>query len=349
MKKVSIDEVVEGEIVAADVFEGAVGGEFPLLGRGVVLTPDYIKSLKKHGVNELLVVTPPGYRGRPGEILAPTTITEDIFFDGGVELNCKVPRSSKIEAAESIRIEGEVEAGCVITSATGSIVIRGAIKGTSDQKIRISAAKNVVIETSEDKPIAYVDIKTVGGITITGGVQESTISARGEIQVSGQVLKSQVYTQTRMKLGECGDELMQQPCVLVVKPYVCRDLLQELLKNDTAVAALRKEKEKLVNLVDLIKKMGKNIEQLPPDKKIALASGIKRFQEVEAEIRGLESAKVELKKDMERHLGVDRILVRGKLFPGAKIMIENYGTMVKERMRMASFSVQNHAVVSTSG
>ncbi|MEW6221456.1 MAG: FapA family protein, partial [Thermodesulfobacteriota bacterium] len=232
MKKVPIDDVKEGEVLAADIFDSSIGGDLPLLSRSVVLTADYIKSLRRYGITELFIVTPPGYRGKPGEVLAPSPVTGHILFDGGVEIDGPVPPDIRIEAGEGIRITGDVGQGCVLTSASGGITIQGSVKGTAGNRVRITAARDVLVDQGGKGVVAFADVKTVGSITANAGVQDCSLSARGKISISGATRRSQVYTQTTMKLGDCGDTDEGPPCVLIVKPHQCRALYQELLRDD---------------------------------------------------------------------------------------------------------------------
>ncbi|MEW6221512.1 MAG: hypothetical protein AB1634_18545, partial [Thermodesulfobacteriota bacterium] len=101
-------------------------------------------------------------------------------------------------------------------------------------------------------------------------------------------------------------------------------------------------------VIDLIKKLGKGIEQLPPDKKMVLATAVKRFQEIEHESIALVAAKEEKKKEIERQLGIFRVIVRGRLSPRSTIMIENFTKVIQEAMRQVTFAVQDNAIVPSA-
>lgn len=348
MKKVPIEVITSGETLAADVFDPDISGEFPLLSRGITLTTEYIESLKKRGITDVLILTPPGYRGKPGETLVPNTIDGDIFFDGMMELDIDIPPQTKIEAGETITINGNIAAGCFITSANGAIRIKGSVQGAKEQRVKINAAQNITIETETKKPVVNADLKTVGEIHVAGSLNQSTASAKGRIIVNGKISGSQLYTQTRMSLQECGDECTHPPSILLVKPHECRQLIQQLLKKDEEIRALLTENEKLQNIIDLIKKLGKSIDDLPQDKRAGLAAGVKRFHDAKIDIANAQKAKQELKNAMEAFLGAKRIIIKGTAFPNTKITIENSSLLLQEKMQSIAFFVQNYKVVSSA-
>jgi len=255
MKKIEVEKACPGMVIAADIFDQSLDAKFPLIGRGVKLTGQYIESLKTYCVPDLLIESPEGDRGAAGETLIRSAISEDILFDGGVEISGPIPPNIKIEAGEAITIEGEIAAGCVITSAKRGVLIKGALQGTAEARVRLAAAERVVIEAGE-RPISFIDVKTIGTVAITGTVSDSSISAKGAIKIAGRIAgQSTVYSQTKIRVEKCGDPLGRSQCQLLIKPHECRPLVQELLKTDATIAGLQKERESLRNVIDLIKKL----------------------------------------------------------------------------------------------
>ncbi|MDH5299608.1 MAG: hypothetical protein OEV91_11370, partial [Desulfobulbaceae bacterium] len=148
MRKLTLDEVKAGMVVAADIFDQDFGGELPIIGRGVELSATFINRLKERGIQDLLIITPAGYRGAPGETLAPTEVKGNILFDGAIELACDVPPATRIEGGETVSITGNVAAGCNIISATGDIVINGSLRGEAGKHIILSAAHRITIKNT---------------------------------------------------------------------------------------------------------------------------------------------------------------------------------------------------------
>lgn len=333
-------------IVAADVFEAGTGGAIPFVRKGVILNNDYIARLKSRGIGYVLVETPQGYRGAPGEVLTLDFAVEDILFDGKVQINGDVSERIKIEAGERVVIEGEIGGGCIITSAKGGIMIKGSVRGTREDPIKITASQSIVIQNPAGISISFAEIKSNTEINISGFISDSSLSARDEIKVDGAVVRSQLYSQSRIKVRDCGDENTGQS-VLTAKPAECRELTQEILKVDSKASELIKEKERFQNVIDLIKKLGKDIEQLSQEKKIELASGVKRFKEIEAEVAGLQAKKEEIKKEIEQHLAVKRIIVIGAVFPRTRITIENCGMEMTKKELGVAFYLKDFKLISS--
>ncbi|MCK5404465.1 MAG: DUF342 domain-containing protein [Desulfobulbaceae bacterium] len=344
MLKILLKNVEVGMVIAADVFDPAFGGELPLICHGVELTPKFISTLEKRNVEEILIVTPPGYRGALGEILAPEKITEDILFDGKVELACDIPPQSKITAGENVTIKGSLREGCSVTSATQVVDIEGGIKGTKDKHVTISAGTSVTIKSSDQGPIQFADIKSTGEINIEGNMEDCTIAAKGRVQIRGKAIRSNIYSQKRIRMAECGDDITREPCHLLVKPAECKKFMQAILLLDKQIANLQKDMERLQNSIELVKKLGTNIQQLPEDKKAKIVAEVKKFKEVSSEINSGHLNKERLKKEIITSLNVDRIFVTKKVHPQVKISIETSSLILEEPLKSVAFFVKDSKV-----
>lgn len=345
MRKVPVDLLEEGMEIAADVFDPGFGGDLPLLGRGVQLTTEYIAKLNDRAIRDILIITPDGYRGGPGEVLAPTVVNADILFDGKVDLACDVPPGIKIQAGESIFIHGDIGKGCSLISAAGEVYVKGSVCGAADSRILISAAQKVTVENAPGKPISYTDIKTTGEIRVSHDVANSTFSSIGKLLVGGKAVRSNLFSQTRIRVHDCGDEATREPCQLLVKPKECRPLFQELLSLDAKILELKKEKSKLENIIDLIRKLGKGVAELPPENREKLAGDVRRFQEVERDSAAAMRRKEEVRQEIIYHLGMQRVFVAGSAFTNIKVTIENNTMILQQIFRGVAFSVENFKIV----
>lgn len=349
LKKIKVSDAKVGMVVASDIFEAAIGVNLPLIRHGVVLTDNYINSLKSRGILYVLIEPPEGYRGAPGEVYEvddSLKINEDILFDGRVQIKGNLVAKIKIDAGERIIIEGDVGEGCVLTSATGGILVKGCIRGTKECPVNVMSSQNIFVQSKLEDSISFADIKTSCDITISGGVCDSAISARGEVRIEGKAENSRIYSQSIIKIRDCGNEL-GDPSVLMVKPFECSDLSQELLRLDSRLALIVKEKEKLQNVIDLIKKLGKDIEQLPQEKKIELATGVKSFRELEAEISSLQEQKADIKKKIAQYLEIKRIVVLGNIFPRSKVTIGSSSLELAKKETGTAFFVKELKLVSS--
>ena len=340
MKLIRVNDLKPGMIVADNVYESK-GGAIPLISRGVVLSNDYINRLVSRGIMTLYIEMPENYKGAQGETLEIKTVNKDINFDGKLQINGDVPENIKIEANESIVIKGNVNKNCIISSKTGAVKIDGQVTGAAEELVRITSSQKVYLTSA-----AYADIKTNSDVKVSGDIYDALVNARGEIAIDGKALRAELYSQSKIIVGECGNDL-EEPVTLIVRPFECRGLFNELLKIDSRVMELIKEKERLQNVIDLIRRLGKGIEQLPQEKKLEMASGVKRFKEIEGELSALQSRKLQIKAELEGHLGMKRVIVFGNVFPGTRITIENSRLEIVMQDQRRAFYMKDFKVASS--
>lgn len=340
MKLVRVNDLKPGMIVADNVYESQ-GSAIPLISRGVVLSSDYISRLLSRGIMTLYIEIPENYKGIQGETLELKDVKKDINFDGKLQITGDVPENIKIEAAESIIIKGNVNKNCIISSKTGAVKIDGHVIGALERLVKITSSQKIYLKSA-----VFGEIKTTGDVKVSEDICDTLVTARGEIAIDGKAYRVELYSQSKIFVGECGNS-SEEPATLIVRPFECRGLFNELLKIDSRVMELIKEKERLQNVIDLIRKLGRGIEQLPQDKKLEMASGVKRFKDIEGELSTLQSRKIEIKNELEGHLGMRRVMVMGNVFPGAKIMIENSRFNIDKQDQRLAFYMKDFKVVSS--
>lgn len=330
-------------IIADDVFDMNSGVSIPIIRRGVVLSRDLIRSLLNHQVGWVYVERPENYTGTAGETIELKHITKDISFEGRVSILCDIPRNIKIEAGESITVRGNVESGCFLTSKRGAVSLMGSVKGDAQDMVKITSQQHITAAMD----IRGADMKASGEVTIKGEVIDSSIMAHGDIACESSVVRSQLYTQSKIKIRECGDP-QNGPCLLVVKPNECLAYSQDLLKNDALILDLQKEMGVLQNIIDLIRKIGRGIEDLPPEKKMEMAQGVKRYKEVEKELASALAKKAELKNELAYLMMVKRIFVSDVIHPSVKVSIENCMYIITKIEHSLAFYVKDGKMSASS-
>lgn len=334
MLRVRSTDLQEGMIVADDIYLSGI--DIPLVRRGVSLSQSYIDKVAEHGVPFIHIILPNDYRGKPGETVILHKLKDDLVFEGKVQIEGGISEDIKITAGESVVINGDVSPGCIISSATGGAIIKGAIKGSKDKRCKVEVKQKVSMESS-----AHAEIKTEGDVIITHDSFDSTITSKGEISAGGRIVGSQLISMARIKVGECGEK-----AVLIVKPYECRQILQDLLKLDVASENLKIERNRLVNELYLIKKLGKAIEELQEDQRKKMTEAVARLKAIEAELTSLPQKKEDMTKEMEPHLQMKRILINGDIHPNTKIMIDNYTTVITEKSFKLAFYIKDKKVIA---
>lgn len=345
MRKIRIGEAQIGQVIAEDIIDLSRGSNFSLLmRRGVVLTHEYIEKLKKHGIVFLRVEVPSGYESSPGETYEADAVTDDIIFNGKILITCPIPPNIKIEAGESVVINGYISAGCIVTSKKGGVSVRGGIRGTRDAPVKIVSFQQLSIHTPPKQSIMFADMIAEGDINIVSGISDSAVSCKGELRVEGKAERSQLYSQSSIRVFECGDEELKETCIVMVRPFECEELAQEQLKLDSRLSELAMEKQKLENVVELIRRLGKGISRLSEDKKIGLADAARRYREIEGESATLQAEKDRLNKEIDGLMGLRRIIVNGCICPGVKVAVRNFSRVIMKKKCSVAFFVKDNKV-----
>jgi uncharacterized protein (DUF342 family) len=330
-------ELKPGMIVMQDVTVSGIS--IPVIRKGVVLNEQYINSIKKYGIGFLHVEPIEGYSGTKEEVLLLTEIRDNIVFEGRVETNGNIPANITVEAGGGVIVKGNVAEGCYISSKTGAIFIKGFVYGTGNHHVQLYAKQKISVDGA-----AHATIKTDGDFITEGNVIDVTIEAKGEVNIKGMVVRGRINTGARAILGECGNK-EGEPVTVTAIPLEAQEITQGLLKIDSQTEELSREKTELQNVIDLIKKLGGNVQQLPEDKKIELANGVKRFKGIAEEIIALTSRKSELMDNMKQILVLRRIIVHREIYPNVKIQIGGKTLTTTKTEQRCAFSVEEGKIV----
>ncbi len=123
-----------------------------------------------------------------------------------------------------------------------------------------------------------------------------------------------------------------------------QEVMQNALKIDAQIAELSKEKTQLQNIIDLIKKLGGNVEQLPQDKKLELAKGAKRFTDISGQIQVLTAQKNDMIENLKQILAVRRVIVNREIYPNVKIQIGGKAFVTTKAEQRVAFCVEDGKV-----
>lgn len=332
-----VSELQEGMVIAQDVVVSGVA--LPVLKRGVVLNKQFIESIKKYGISFIYVEPPEDYSGVKGETLILTEIKSNVIFDGKVEIKNNVPPNMVIEAGESIIINGNVAESCKLLSKGGAIIIKGSINAIEGKTSHLQAKQKISAISA-----THAVIKTDGDFSVDGDLINTSISAKGEVKVGGKVIRSQISTGSRAMFGECGNK-ETEPVVVIVNPLEAQDIMQNVLKIDTQIAKLTQTKSQLQNVIDLIKKLGSNVEQLTQEKRFELAKDAKRFTEISAEIQNLSIRKNEFIENLKQIFAVRRVIVNREIHPNVKIQISAKAYVTTKSEQKVAFCIEEGKIV----
>lgn len=318
MRRVRVNELKQGMIIAEDIFDTDAGISFPIMCQGVVLNGDLIRRLQNRHSGWVYVALPEECHGSADETMDVSRISRDISVGGSIFILCDIPENRKIEAGMDIIVSGSVERGCRITSRNGSISFRGTVKGSTLNPVMIVSHRNITAA----KDVIGADIKASGKVTMEGPVADSSIVASGDIDAESSVVRSQLYSESKIMVGECGNEQREQ-CLLIIKSSECIVPFRDLLKTYTQILKLQEEMNSLQEVAGLIDRIGRPIGQVSEEKKAECAQKVKQYKEAEKELALVLSRKTELKNDIARRMMKRRVFIPGTVHPNVRITIEN--------------------------
>ncbi len=318
MRRVRVNELKQGMIIADDIFDTDAGISFPIVCRGVVLNRDLIGRLQNRHSGWVYVALPEECQGSADETIDVSRVSRDIGIGGSMSILCDIPGNRKIEAGRDITVYGSVESGCRITSRNGSISLRGTVKGSALNLVTIVAHRNI----TATKDVIGADIKASGRVTVKGHIVDSSIVAGGDINAESSVVRSQLYSESKIMAGECGNEQREQ-CLLIIKSSECIVPFRDLLKTETQILKLREELNSLQEVAALIDRIGRRIEQVPQEKKAECAQKVNQYRETQKQLELALSRKTELKNDIVRRMMERRVFILGTVHPNVRITIEN--------------------------
>ena len=86
-----------------------------------------------------------------------------------------------------------------------ALLINGSVVGSPEGRVTLNASKRVTIHNGEAPSMQFADIKSVEEIVVDGNVSCCTLSAKGKLLVHGKGEKSNMDSQTRIRLPDCGN------------------------------------------------------------------------------------------------------------------------------------------------
>lgn len=245
-----------------------------------------------------------------------------IEHDGALNVKGNIEPGSFIVATHDIHITGEVY-NAKIKSIKGNISIDGGVKGpnslifTGEGDIATKLVYNATLKAENNVRIEemIIDAHIVAKKCIFAEKSASFIEG-GEIEAGRDIivntLGSDKHTTTIARISD-----FQQ-----------RELYSVLLRYQKDVDRIKEEMTQLEKFIEVIKLLGNKVVTLPLEKKQDLAMKVKRYNELNTELKGLETQMREItlrnRKAHEEKLDeLERtIIVRNKIYSGVVVYID---------------------------
>lgn len=218
-----------------------------------------------------------------------TLSVDDVYtIEGNVSLE-----SGDVDHRGAVVITGDVEAGAAIT-ATGDIEVMGVLEAAAIQtggslmvRCGIFGRPGLTIEVGGDVFARFViegHIRARGSITVEREIVNSTVTARGALQVTaGRAFGGQMLAHGGVSVRQLGSDGFVPTTVTVGEDPFLHDLVAPLEKESAEI------QERIEHLASRLRPLMAHRERLPEDKKRAIAELLKTSSALSAELDRLKA------------------------------------------------------------
>ncbi len=258
--------------------------------------------------------------------------TGNVNFKGTVVVAGNVMSDFVVEATDDIEIRGNIDKAFI--KAGGDVRINGGLYGNGEGKI--SAGGSVTIRSIES---GIIDANR--NIVIQQSSRNSILMAGEDIMLvnpKGSITGGKAACGHHYDLANLGSPSFTETVVEVgVNPKIKQvfdDLNKKLEDNKVQI-------EKVANNIKTIKSRGENASD---KEKELMKKLVPAYHALKAAIDA-DGAKVNFLREKMNKLSAGRCKVRGKTFPGVKIMTSNASMAVRTEINHSSFYEQNEQVI----
>lgn len=254
------------------------------------------------------------------------TSTGDINYDGNVHIKGNVITGFSVKAQGDIEVDGVVEGATLI--ADGKIILKRGIQGMNRGKLE--ARGDVITKFIES-------CEVISGSNVTAGaILHSSVTAKGDINVNGRngsVTGGTLRSGSLISLKSVGSTMGTHTTLEVGLDPILVDELHTLEKE---IPAMLNEREKMLQVVNLLQKKLDMGEKLTADKLSYLQLAAKNSIALEENIAQAKARYEELKVVVENTDG-GKVKVSNIAYPGVKIVISNIIYYVRSEQHYCQF------------
>lgn len=261
------------------------------------------------------------------EVLADVdSSTGDITYDGNVAVKGNVITGFSIKAKGDIIVDGVVEGASL--EAGGQIILKRGIQGMN--KGSLYAEGNIVTKFIENSTV------TTKGHLTTEAIMHSKVYAKGDINIGGKrgfVTGGEIKSGTSITAKTAGSTM---GTATILEVGVDPDIVNEFREIEQKITDLKVEKDKMMQILMLIKKKRDMGEAITQDKLIYIQAATTTKLKIDEELKELTEKYQFLKKEVNNN-GNGKIKILGNAFPGVKIIISNVTYYVRSNMSYCQF------------
>jgi uncharacterized protein (DUF342 family) len=252
--------------------------------------------------------------------------TGDIEYDGNVTIKGNVRTGFNVNAKGDIIVDGVVEGATLI--AGGHIILKRGVQGMN--RGSLTAQGNVVTKFIESASVK------AGGYITTEAIMLSNVYAKGEITVGGKrgfVIGGEIKSESTISVKTAGSTMGT-----TTKLEIGKDpgLLDEIHNLENQIVELMTEKDKMIQILALVKKKKDMGETLSPDKIEFIQASSKTNEYLNNKLNEAQTRLQILKSEINDDNN-GRIKVAGTIFPGVKIEIGRLLYYVRSELTYCQF------------
>ncbi len=258
--------------------------------------------------------------------------TGNINFKGTVVITGNVMSDFVVSATEDVEINGNIEKALI--EAGGDVRVRGGMYGLGDGKI--VANGSITIRSIES---GILESNT--NIILQQSARNSTLLAGNDIMLNnpkGSITGGRAICGHHYDLANLGSPSFTETIVEIGVNPKLKQVYDDLTKK------LEDHKVQLERVTNNIKTLKSKADSLSDKEKDLLKKLVPAFHTLKADIEA-GTAKIAFLKDKMDKLTQGRCRVRGKTYPGVKIVSPNSSMVVRSEVNHSSFYEQNEQII----
>ncbi len=311
------------------------GKEIPSWGRDIALPAGKNTEISEDGLELRAAITGSAYL-QNGKVHVDKVLhikgdvnygTGNIKFTGPVIIEGDVRSGFKVEARDSIVINGNVEAAHIY-SQQGDVTVKYGVVGK--KRAKILAAGNFTCGFVQD---ATVGVR--GDVMVSHYLINCNVSAGGRVIVKGkegQIRGGSITSEKGIHAVTVGSDrnIYTELKIFSLAQNSSQKKLWELSRMRTDMALRLSTLEKRLKFLEIIKKQVKTISEEKIAEMKFIANEIKRLK---ARLMQLDDEEIVLQKEAAKERMLKEVVVEGSLFPNVHIDINGLGFHSDETLR----------------
>ena len=241
----------------------------------------------------------------------------------------------------SIKAGGNIEVHKVVEGATleaeGDIIVKGGVLGRG--KAFLKAKGDIFLKFAEQ-----ATLEAGGSVVADEAIVNCKVMAKGSVIAKGRkgsLVGGEVFASDLVDVMNLGSELGIRTYVEVgIDPA----LKQEYAKINESLSELQRKLREVTKGVETLKKIEEKAGALPSEKKDLYLRMTRAMFQLKGQVDRLKRRKEEIEEIMNKVKKEGKIVVRGIVYPGVRIVVRGAKYIVKEPLREVVFSRERNEI-----